>query len=198
MQSAAGWEVIGFQTAQLEPDKSWTLTGLLRGLGGSEAAGAPSGAGLVVLDEALAVMPVSEAERGAALSVIVVPDGARRSDGRARRLSAVYEGRDLRPLSPVHFTIKYEPDSLSLSWIRRTRIGGDHWQGVEVPLGEAFEAYEVTLKDADADVIGTWMCEAPRLDLQRSALPADLTGHAFEVRQVSERYGPGLASVLQM
>ena len=198
VQSAAGWEVIGFQTAQLEPDKSWTLTGLLRGLGGSEAAGAPSGAGLVVLDEALAVMPVNEAERGAGLSVIAVPYGARRSDGRARRLTAVYEGRDLRPLSPVHFKIKQEPDGLCLRWIRRTRIGGDHWQGVEVPLGEAFEAYEVTLKDADADVIGMWMCEAPRLDLHRSALPADLTGHAFEVRQVSERYGPGLASVLQM
>lgn len=201
VEAAEGWEVIGYETAQLMTDGSYSLTGLLRGLGGSESGRVEAGARLVILDQALGVLPVSEAERGAALSVTAVPEGARRSDARARHLTAIYEGRDLRPLSPVHVRIAETTETtetLTLSWIRRTRIGGDRWQGFDVPLGEAQEAYQISLHDADEDLIGTWVCAAPRLDVPRADLPSDLAGHVFSVSQLSERYGAGLASVLHM
>ncbi|WP_440957505.1 glycoside hydrolase TIM-barrel-like domain-containing protein [Oceanicaulis sp. LC35] len=198
VETEEGWEVIGFECAALEPDGSWLLNGLLRGLGGSPPAGAPAGAGVVILDPLLEVLPVNEAERGAELSVIAVPEGARRSDARARRLTAVYEGRDLRPLSPVHLRLERRAEEMRLGWIRRTRLGGDRWQGLDVPLGEAQEHYQVSLQAPDGDLIGQWMCTAPLIDLPRADLPSDLAGHVFQVCQVSERYGPGLASVLQM
>lgn len=198
VEAAEGWEVIGFETAQLNSDGSYTLMRLLRGLGGSESRHVEAGARLVILDQALGILPVRETERSAAMSVIAVPDGARRSDSRARHLTAIYDGRDLRPLSPVHVRVAETAETLTLSWIRRTRIGGDRWQGFDVPLGEAQEAYQVSLHDVDGDLIRTWRCAEPRLELPRADLPSELAGHVFSVSQLSERYGAGLASVLHM
>lgn len=198
LETPDGWEVIGYETAQIEAEGVWTLTGLLRGLGGSPAPGASGGASIVILDGAVGVLPVRDAECGAELEVLAVPAGVRRSDARARRLTATYEGRDLRPLSPVHLKLEDRADGLRLSWVRRTRIGGDRWQGVEAPLGEAREAYQVTLIGAVGEVVRAWTCAAPQLDLRREDLPSEGAGHGFEVRQISERYGPGLASVLQI
>lgn len=36
---------------------------------------------------------------------------------------------------------------LTLTWVRRTRIGGDSWDVVEVPMGEADESYEIEILD---------------------------------------------------
>jgi hypothetical protein len=36
---------------------------------------------------------------------------------------------------------------LQISWIRRTRTGGDNWELPEVPLGEDAEAYEIDILD---------------------------------------------------
>jgi hypothetical protein len=33
-----------------------------------------------------------------------------------------------------------------LSWVRRSRVGGDSWEAVEVPLGEEIERYRVTIR----------------------------------------------------
>tara|TARA_R100000306_G_scaffold57395_1_gene55532 strand:- start:3425 stop:7234 length:3810 start_codon:yes stop_codon:yes gene_type:complete len=198
IETLDGWEVMAFETASLDLDGAWRLTGLLRGLGGSLAPGASAGASVVTLDGALGMLPVTDAERDAALSVVAVPQGARRSDGRARQLQAVYQGRDLRPLSPVHLKLTQTEAELTLDWIRRTRIGGYRWQGVDVPLGEAWEAYEVELRDLNGAVIARWSTASPQLVLSLSELPADLSGCSFSVRQVSERYGAGLASVLQV
>jgi hypothetical protein len=41
-------------------------------------------------------------------------------------------------------------DDLHLTWIRRTRLGGDTWDTVEVPLGEAEERYEIDILDSAA------------------------------------------------
>jgi len=198
VETPEGWEVLAFEHAALEPDGAWRLTGLLRGLGGSPAPGASAGASAVTLDGAMGVLPVTDAERDAALSVIAVPQGARRSDGRARQLQAVYHACDLRPLSPVHLKVTRTAQGLTLDWIRRTRIGGDRWQGLDVPLGEALEAYDVALHDPNGAVIARWSAASPQLVLPLSELPTDLSGHSFSVRQVSERYGAGLASVLQV
>ena len=36
-------------------------------------------------------------------------------------------------------------NDLSISWTRRTRIGGDNWDTFEVPLAEDSERYEVDI-----------------------------------------------------
>ena len=54
--------------------------------------------------------------------------------------------RGLTPLSPVHLRAAWSGSDIRLSWIRRTREGGDSWEG-EVPLGEYDERYRVTIYD---------------------------------------------------
>ncbi|MBC8050742.1 MAG: hypothetical protein H7X92_11450, partial [Chitinophagales bacterium] len=48
-----------------------------------------------------------------------------------------------RPLSPVHVCGARVGGDLSISWVRRTRVGGDSWEAPDVPLAEEREAYEV-------------------------------------------------------
>jgi hypothetical protein len=55
-------------------------------------------------------------------------------------------GRGLRPFSPVQLqAVRDEATGdVRLSWICRSRLGGDSWVA-EVPLGEEIEDYTVTL-----------------------------------------------------
>ncbi len=36
----------------------------------------------------------------------------------------------------------------AVQWVRRTRYGGDSWEGLEVPLGEDAELYRLDILDA--------------------------------------------------
>ncbi len=36
-------------------------------------------------------------------------------------------------------------DGIALSFTRRTRLDGDNWDPLDVPLGEAFERYEIDI-----------------------------------------------------
>jgi len=107
-----------------------------------------------------------------------------------------YEMRDLRPLSPVHPRVSTE-DGLSLSWIRRTRVSGDRWDGVEPPLGEAEERYRVDILDASEAQVASYEVTAPALSLSQSEvdaiLPGGLAGAKARMMQISADYGPGAA-----
>ena len=76
-------------------------------------------------------------------------------------------GRGRRPLSPARLIgRRSETGDWRLSWIRRSRIGGDSWD--EVPLGEEREAYRLEILDGaggtvlDARVPLTPRPEGPR------------------------------------
>ena len=50
----------------------------------------------------------------------------------------------LQPFAPSHVKGRRGAAGMHISWIRRTRIDGDGWDG-EVPLGEDIESYEVDI-----------------------------------------------------
>ncbi len=58
-----------------------------------------------------------------------------------------YRGINLKPLSPVYVTGvgSLVTNDWTLSWIRRTRIGGEWRDGVDADLGESLEKYEVDI-----------------------------------------------------
>jgi hypothetical protein len=62
-------------------------------------------------------------------------------------VSFAYQGLGRRPLSPVHVRGVRVAGDLNMSWVRRTRSGGDNWELPEVPLGEDAESYEVDILD---------------------------------------------------
>jgi hypothetical protein len=98
----------------------------------------------------------------------------------------VYEGVDLKPLSPVHLVAKDLGNNVHLSWIRRSRLNADSWVG-EVPLGETEERYRLSI----------WQNETllEEVEVNQSNYTTSQTDFThFDVAQWSSDYGWGAAA----
>ena len=145
-----GWEVLQFLSAVLAGPATYTLTGLLRGQAGTEQAMRTllgAGARFVLLDGAVARIDMTEDEVGLAFNWRCGPASRDLGSPNYVQLAHTFLGEGLKPLSPVHIRGTRASGDLNLSWIRRTRIGGDSWDTVDVPLGESEERYEIDILD---------------------------------------------------
>ncbi|MGE3916472.1 MAG: glycoside hydrolase TIM-barrel-like domain-containing protein, partial [Hyphomicrobiaceae bacterium] len=147
--SSGEWEVLQFATATLVGPGIYELSTLLRGQAGSEAAMAttiPAGATFVLLDSAVTEVPLTRDEIGLPFNWRYGPATLDIGHLSFQSTSHAFRGVGLRPLSPVHIRgRRTAAGDLVVTWTRRTRIGGDSWASVEVPLGEEVEAYEVDI-----------------------------------------------------
>src|SRR5690606_39345356 len=124
------------------------------------------------ITEALARVDMATSDIGLAFNWRFGP--AERDIGHPAYVEAqhAFRGVGLRPLSPVHVRgRRLETGDLVLSWIRRTRIGGDSWEVNEVPLAEDTERYEVDILDGDT-VKRTLIAAAPTITCDRCDLIA--------------------------
>lgn len=145
-----GDEIVGFRSAVLNDDGSYTISGLLRGRRGTEAAmhGHASAERFLLLAPA-SIQRVSQetADIGKTRLYKAVTSGAALSSAAAQSFTNL--GAALKPYSPAQLGGGRGSDgALSLSWIRRTRISGEWRDSVDVPLSEASEAYEVEIYSA--------------------------------------------------
>lgn len=156
IEAASGsWEVLQFGTAELIAPGRYRLSRLLRGQRGTEGAigsPAPVGSRVVVLDETLAPLPVTEAALGLAANWRVGPASKPVSDRSYRALGFTPAGVGLRPFSVGHVEQPWRtaraPGDLTIRWTRRSRaLAADSWTAPEVPLAEESEAYEVEVLD---------------------------------------------------
>lgn len=99
----------------------------------------------------------------------------------------------LRPYAPVHLRGQRLGDgALRLDWLRRGRIDSDSWEGREIPLGEAEEAYVVhVIKDGDLRRVAE--TDAPNWTYDNGWQQADGVSPPFTiaVAQLSQSFGPG-------
>ena len=126
------------------------LAGFLRGQAGTEhAMRAPlaPGARFVLIDGALARIDMTEDEMGLAFNWKCGPASRDIGSPHYVQVAHAFAGEGLKPLSPVHIRGSRSGGDLDIAWVRRTRIGGDSWDGVDVPLGEAEERYEIDILD---------------------------------------------------
>lgn len=191
VEGADGWEVIQFASAELVGPSQWRVSGLIRAIGGSTAAGAAAGSRVVLLDDAVVALDVDDNAIGAPLHFAAVPPGRTLDDISVRRIDTMYQATALRPLSPVHLHARWQEDGLAVSWIRCTRHDGDAWSMGEVALGEAEERYRIELVDASGGL--QWQVEtsSPQAVIPAAfAVPA-LVGAQVRVAQISQRTGPG-------
>jgi hypothetical protein len=83
---------------------------------------------------------------------------------------------------------------IEISWIRRTRMGGDSWDTLEVPLGEARDAYRVEIFDGESVVREIETDEPHALYTSEDEIAdfsAPQTSLAFRVSQISAVAGAG-------
>jgi len=155
-----GDEIIQFTTATLVGENTYQLSGLLRGRLGTEWATALHAAGeqFVLLDSTLAKVS-SNSIINLARMYKAVTYGGTLADVDAQTFTT--SGVGLKPYSPVHIAGERDVGgNLTISWVRRTRLGGQWMDGVDAPLSEASEAYDIDIMDG-ADVVRTITSATP-------------------------------------
>ena len=141
------WETIQFETATLVAPQTYRLGRLLRGQAGTEGsltAMLPAGARFVLLDRALTTIDLTQDQIGLPFNWRYGPANRDLGDADYRAETHAFTGRGLKPLSPVHIRGRRSGGDLVITWIRRTRLGGDGWLATEVPLAKTPNATRST------------------------------------------------------
>lgn len=191
------WEVLQFRDATLVAPSAYELSNLLRGQAGTEAAmtdPVPAGARFVLLDNAVSQVDMTPDEIALNFNWKYGPISRDIAHPSYRDDVHAFSGRGLQPLSPVHVRGVRNDNDLELSWVRRTRIGGDSWDTVEVPLGEDVERYEVDILDG-SNVKRTLVTNSPQATYTEADQIADWAlpqpSYAVIVYQLSAAFGRG-------
>ncbi len=198
-----GGEIIQFQQASFEPDGAYRLTGLLRGRRGTERHITQHAASesFVLLNSATVNMAAMyPSDIGLSHHFKLVTAGANVEDAPA--ISRVFGAAVLKPFSPVHGKgLRDGAGTLALSWIRRSRVGGDWMDNADVPLGENFERYDVEILNGGA-VVRTLTSDVSEVIYSASSQIEDF-GSAqaiLDVRifQISDNIGRGWPLILSV
>ncbi|NHK29591.1 hypothetical protein FF098_016915 [Parvularcula flava] len=202
VQSLTGeWEVLRFATASLQPDGSWLLTDLLRGLAGTEGeamAGAEAGARAILLTSAVEAFSLPVEARLLPVTRLAGPrQYAPDSDAYVTRTDTP-QGLGWRPRSPVFLKAEVVSGGIAISWIRRTRIGGDNWEVEEVPLGEDSEFYDIDILDGES-LKRTLTSTVPAVIWDAAMIAADFPSGGTVTIRVAQRsaiFGRGRAATI--
>ena len=194
------WEVLQWAQATLLAPGRYRLANLLRGQLGTEfALGTPTPAGVpfVVLSDALVQSGMPFSARALPLAWRWGPRGWPQDDPSYAGATQAFRGVGLRPYAPAQARmVRTESGDLQLTWIRRTRIDGDPWEQVEVPLAEEAEAYALDVLSGST-VLRSFEATAPAVTYTTAHQAADfggpVTSLSVAIHQLSATYGRGAA-----
>lgn len=193
-------EQVQFTTATLQSDGSYLLTGLKRGRRGTEWATGlhTAGEAFIFTDSTL------QMGRGAsdiARSLYFKAMGPTDVLENIAPVSLTYQGRTHKPYAPAHVDARKDAASgdWTITWIRRTRLGGTWTGGGTIPLGETSEAYEVAILNGSSEVrvlssiteSATYTAAQQATDFGGGVAMGDLD---FAVYQMSDIAGRGFAT----
>jgi hypothetical protein len=148
------WEIIQFRTAvQGSPSSNWTLSGLLRGRRGTEQfiGTAQAGDSFVLLDAAIARVPQQISGIGITRLHKGVLVGQSIADVDAQTFTGT--GVALKPFYVVGVEGARSGGDLTITFIRRGRLGQELRDGSDIPLSEETESYDCEIIDADGETV---------------------------------------------
>jgi hypothetical protein len=194
--SSARWEIIQFSEAVLVAPSTYDISLRLRGQQGSDGIMPtewPLGSTVVLLDLAPEQIDLPLSSRGLARYYRVGAASRGYDDPAALLKVEAFDGIGLRPYPIAHLRARTATTGdVEITWIRRTRTDGDNWQPLEVPLGEATEAYVVRVVQAEI-ILREEPTTAPGWTYPIAAQTVDgIVGpYRIDVAQVSDRFGAG-------
>ena len=148
-----GDELIQFRDATLISTNTYRLTGLIRGVRGTEheTAGHVSGERFILVTSKVRKREMGASEIGDTDYYKFSTTGALEF---AQTHTVEFEANAHRPYAPAHVLVERDDASLdfTITWQRRTRIGGSTLNGQDVPLGETSALYRVKIMDGTAVV----------------------------------------------
>jgi hypothetical protein len=195
--AASGFEIIQFASAELVAPNTYRVKTLLRGQAGSgpemlASRAAPTN--FVLLNPAVVQAELAAAEASLENTWRVGP--AQLDSGHSAYLELILQGqsRGSRPLSPCQLRANRDGADVVFTWVRRTRIDGDGWESVEIPLGEESENYHFEIRDG-VTVKRAVTVANPSFRYLAADIAADfgVTPAAFDlsVAQISAGFGLG-------
>lgn len=140
------WVIGQFCTATLQSEGEYVLQGIVWGARGTERHVGTTEAGdrFFVVSSAVHRHDMGASKIGDADWYQGVTLGA--SDTTQPAFAVIFSAAANRPYSPVHVELTKEANGdWTITWLRRTRIGGALLDGQDVPLGETSEAYKVRI-----------------------------------------------------
>lgn len=144
------WEIVQYKTATLDSPGVYTLSGLLRGRRGTEWAQGlhSSGDKFVLLTTASIQRPnPGTSEIGLTRYFKGVTFGNTLTNTPSQIFSNSAVG--LKPYSPVQLTGSRDgSNNLTINWIRRTRIGSEWRDYVDISVGESTLSFDVEVWDS--------------------------------------------------
>ncbi len=197
------WELFQFAQADLVEEDVYELSQRLRGQLGSDGvmpAQWPAGSYVVLMNGMPDQISLPVGNRDTARYYRIGPASRSYDDDAYIEKYEVFQGVGLRPLSPAHLRgYRRDDGDLAVHWTRRTRLEGDSWSGFDVPLAEASELYVLRVID------GGSLRREVQLNTSEWVYPAGMQAadgvsgvFEIEVAQVSERFGPGLYTRIEI
>lgn len=190
------WEIVQFKTAAHQVDNIYLLSGLLRGRRGTEwAVGTSQPGDSFVLLSGVIRTPLDLTLVNKDIEYKTVGAGGTLDNA----LTEDFTGRGvaLKPFSPCFLqgSRNGTTGDWTLTWLRRGRIGQTLQSGVDVPLSETKEDYEVDILDTDGTVLQTFSSSTESYKYlagdQKAAFGTLQTSVTFTVYQVSAQVGRG-------
>jgi hypothetical protein len=200
--TADNWEVFQFSAAELVAPNTYWLTNRLRGQAGTDALMPPVwpvGSQFVLLNGVPSQLAISPNLRRIVQNYRIGPAQRGYDDPSYIHRTQAFDGNGLRPLSPCHLRGTITQGGIKLDWIRRTRIDGNDWDTVEVPLGEESEQYLVRVYQ-NGQVLREAQTTSPTWHYDQNMLTSDgVTGSVLvSVAQISASYGVGLPGYIEV
>lgn len=199
IETSTGWEIVQFVNVTVTGDGLYTLTQLLRGQLDTEDnmdATLAAGARVVLLESTVQQTSLSLGDIGKTLYYKYGPADKAIGHASYRSTTKAFTGRGLKPYSVEHVEAVDSSGDIIISWVRRTRFGGDDWQDGEgeVPLNEATEEYEIDVLDGADNVLRTLtVTDATTVTYTAAQQTADSVPDPFDViiYQMSDTIGRG-------
>jgi hypothetical protein len=190
-----GNEVIQFGAATLIGPNKYRLSRLTRGRRGTEWAmtGHTSGERFVMLSSVVNV-PLPLTELNAPRRYKVVPNDTDIAD--IAYTSFTWSGEVLRPFSPVQAKASRDGgQNITLTWIRRSRLGQELPSGADIPLGEVTELYSIDVLTSGGSLKRTLVSTTPEVTYTATDQTTDFGSPQASVRfgiyQISNQVGRG-------
>lgn len=198
IETEAGWEIIQFAKAELIAERHYRLTDLLRAQFGSDAAQVallPKGARCLILGSAQVPLSTALENLPAHFAFHFGPPnlpqdsyGWQRGEYHLRRTARMC-------LSPVHGKIAWphgKAGNWHITWVRRSRMGGDDFDAAITPLGEDAEGYRISLT-ADGVAVHAWESDSADFVLstktrrKQRAVHRNIENWGLQIAQINSR-----------
>ncbi len=194
---ATGFEIIQFRSAELIGTRRYRLREFLRAQSGSRGemlSLRAAGQNFILFNKAVVQPNLPSAQAALLQTWRAGPASKDYADPSYREVSFDPGLLPLRPLPPAQLRIRREAAGLRITWIRQTRIDGDVWETVDVPLGEPSESYMLDIMNGTT-VIRTAATTTAEYLYVNADIASDFgaTPSTFTVRvaQVSATFGNG-------